>query len=371
MSDQQATQARIPTHFVGVRTTKIYCYPWCTAPQPKAENVTHYATREEAERAGLRPCRACFPHLPEGSWQDHKTHVSLLVREPFRFEEILHYLARSSEEVLHTIEGRTVHKLVVLQGLPVPIRVESPAPNRVEVYFEYASDRLPKKSLRVEAARFVWDWLDLGREVGPFYELAEKDAMLRGLVRQYEGLRIVGEPVLFEALCWAIIGQQVSLVLAYRMKRRFVETFGTSLTYNGRTYWKFPEADVIADLTPEQILPLKFTRKKAEYLIDVAKRVCSGELSKRKLLALNDLQAVSKQLTAIRGIGDWTANYVAMRCLRYGNAFPLGDVALQNAVKRLKSMERKPTQEELRELAIGWKGWEAYATFYLWRSLQE
>ncbi|MNE90575.1 DNA-3-methyladenine glycosylase [compost metagenome] len=58
-----------------------------------------------------------------------------------------------------------------------------------------------------------------------------------------------------------------------------------------------------------------------------------------------------------------------MRCLRDTTAYPTGDVGLQNAVKFLTGMDRKPTPAELLELAVPWKGWEAYATFYLWRAL--
>lgn len=362
-------QDREPLHFIGVNTTKIYCYPWCKAPKPKLENVTLHATRDDAEQAGLRACRACFPHMPVGSWEDCTTHVRLKTPDEFRFEETLGYLTRSPEERMYDVEDRKVYRLVSIQGSYLAIRIESPSQDVLEVCFEDVLTA-PKKSLRVEAARYVWDWFDLGRDLKPFYQMAGQDSLLAGVVSQYEGLRIVGEPNLFEALCWAIIGQQISLKIAYAMKRRFIETFGTAVSVNDRTLWTFPTPDVVAKLSPEDIIPLKFTTKKAEYLIDIANRVVDGELTKQRLLAMNDLPAVVKELTSIRGIGNWTANYVVMRCLRYPDAFPIEDVALQNAVKQQLGLERKPTLEELREIATRWQGWEAYATFYLWRSLQ-
>ena len=91
-----------------------------------------------------------------------------------------------------------------------------------------------------------------------------------------------------------------------------------------------------------------------------------GKLSKAKLLAERSAKAAEKTLVAQRGIGPWSANYVMMRCLRYPEAYPVGDAGLQNAVKRLLMMDRKPTEAELYELAKPWAGWEAYATFYLW-----
>jgi DNA-3-methyladenine glycosylase II len=65
----------------------------------------------------------------------------------------------------------------------------------------------------------------------------------------------------------------------------------------------------------------------------------------------------------------WTAHYVMMRCLRMPEALPAADVGLLNAIKAAGGLDRRPTAEEARELAKPWAGWEAYATFYLWRTL--
>lgn len=74
---------------------------------------------------------------------------------------------------------------------------------------------------------------------------------------------------------------------------------------------------------------------------------------------------------AIRGVGAWTADYVMMKCLHHPAAFPIADVGLHQAIKRQLGLERKPTIEEIEEMSTNWGGWQAYATFYLWRSLYE
>lgn len=355
--------------FIGVKTTNIYCYPWCKPPKPKPENTIKFDTREEAERAGFRACRSCFPGIPMGCWEDHKTLVTLKTPKEFSFDEVLVYLSRSPNERLYRVEDRNIYKLISVQEVPVLIRIESATPETLQIHFEnYVQP--PKKSIRVEAARYVWDWFDLGRDLTPFYRMAQRDPLLGQLVKEFHGLRIVGVDDLFEALCWAIIGQQINLTFAYTLKRRFIESFGTAMTHNNETYWLFPSPNRIAGLSPETLTPLQFSRKKAEYIIEVATRMASGQLSKQKLLAMNHFDAIVKELTNIRGIGPWTANYVLMRCLRFTTAYPVQDIGLQNAVKRQLEMDRKPTLEELREMAVPWAGWEAYATFYLWRSSQ-
>lgn len=97
--------------------------------------------------------------------------------------------------------------------------------------------------------------------------------------------------------------------------------------------------------------------------------MADGRLVKELLLEMNDFAAMEKELLSIRGIGPWTANYVLMRCLRNAAAFPIADVGLHNALKHVLGLDEKPTLPHIRQLAEGWKGWEAYATFYLWRVL--
>ena len=74
-------------------------------------------------------------------------------------------------------------------------------------------------------------------------------------------------------------------------------------------------------------------------------------------------------MTKIRGIGPWTANYVLMRCLRLGDAFPMADIGLLNGIKQIENLETKPDKERLLSLQKDWGSWSAYATFYIWRLL--
>ena len=77
---------------------------------------------------------------------------------------------------------------------------------------------------REKVALYIWEWFDLGQNIEGFYQLASKDNILKELTKRYDGLRIVGIPDLFEALVWAIIGQQINLTFAYTLKKRFVNT---------------------------------------------------------------------------------------------------------------------------------------------------
>src|SRR5699024_10197857 len=127
---------------------------------------------------------------------------------------------------------------------------------------------------------------------------------------------------LFEALCWATLGQQINLAFAYRLKRDFIQTFGSSTTFHGETYWTFPKPEDIANQTKEQLLQVKMTQRKSEYILNIEKKFANRELDKTNLLQMNSLEEIEKSLIKIQGISPWTANYYMMRCLRDPNAFP-------------------------------------------------
>ena len=81
------------------------------------------------------------------------------------------------------------------------------------------------------------------------------------------------------------------------------------------------------------------------------------------------MQAAKHELIKIKGVGNWTANYALMKTFRYPDAFPLEDAGLHNAIKTLTHLDRKPTLQEVTTAFKRYRGWEAYATLYLWKSL--
>ncbi|MBW4084774.1 DNA-3-methyladenine glycosylase [Paenibacillus sp. S150] len=286
--------------------------------------------------------------------------------ELFDFDVCLEYLKRSPLECLYRTDQEGVTRYFKLDNHPVLIRLTVPGGSRMRVTLLHGA--IPASDALEWLARYIAEWFDLDRDLAPFYRLAEADPLLGPLAAQHRGLRIVGIPDLFEALCWAILGQQVNLAFAYRLKRQLTAAYGEALEWEGHTYYAFPGPEVFAEVPQEELCALQLTRSKARTVLDVAALTASGALSREELLNLSP-EAAEQRLLQIRGVGPWTSQYVRMRCLDDPSAFPAGDVGLQNAVKFLAGMDRKPTPAELLALAERWGGWEAYATFYLWRAL--
>jgi DNA-3-methyladenine glycosylase II len=302
--------------------------------------------------------------LLEGQkWIDQETFIMLIPPEEFRFSECLTFLGRSSQEILHEIIDDSFYKLIKVKDEHILLKVSSEE-HYLKIEFPAT---IPNQDSRIQAAQYVWELFDLNRDLKSFYGIAIKDSILAPLITSHFGLRIIGLPDLFEALCWAIMGQQINLSFAYTLKRRFVENFGEKFIFQNKTYWLFPTPDRIDQLDITDLTNLQFTTRKAEYILGIAKLLSTGLLTKEELLRTDAQQ----RLLDIRGVGKWTADYVRMKCLLDPSAFPIADVGLHNAIKLQLGMDKKPTLEEIKAMALHWKGWEGYATFYLWRSLYE
>jgi len=301
------------------------------------------------------------------TWHEINDVIIITLPEHFDLNTNLGYLTREKNECMYEIENDIITKVIAIRDIRSLIQVS--VRDNKQMVVQFLNDSRPiEKCKREEIVKYIHEWFDLDNDLTPFYEMAKADPLLNMPAQNFYGLRVIGIPDLFEALCWGVLGQQINLAFAYALKKQFVEEFGDAIEWNGKKYWVFPSYDRIAQLTPTDLANIKMTVKKSEYIIGIARLMASGELSKEKLMKLNFKDA-EKNLIKIRGIGPWTANYVLMRCLRFQTAFPIDDVGLINSIKILHSMNRKPTKDEILEISLPWKNWESYATFYLWRVL--
>ncbi|QFG00623.1 DNA-3-methyladenine glycosylase 2 family protein [Psychrobacillus glaciei] len=301
-------------------------------------------------------------------WQENDEQIIINTSSEFSFIQNLQYLSRSTNECLFHIHENKVRKAIPMDECTPLVEISEQDEYSIRVQF-LGNTRPTSKQVREEVVQYIIEWFDLKTEIKDFYELAKNDAILHQAVVDFNGLRIMGIPDLFEAMAWGILGQQINLTFAYTLKRRLVETFGRSIEFEGEQYWMFPRPSDISKLSVENLVGLKMTVKKCEYLIDVANQIEMGLLTKEMLIETSDIKIAEKMLTKIRGIGPWTANYVLMRCIRFPSAFPIDDVGLHNAIKHVTGSAQKPSKDEIQKLSLSWTGWEAYATFYLWRFL--
>ncbi len=284
----------------------------------------------------------------------------------FSFSECMRYLRRSTLECMHQTTPDTLIKAVRLQGTLVIFEV-SAQPGKLTVQY-LDTTHAPGTAAALKA--YLTELFDLQTDLAPFYRMAAQDAVLSQVVPRYAGLRLIGIPDLFEALCWAIIGQQINLRFAYTLKQRFVMEWGETVMHRRQPLYLFPSPARIAGLPTADLRPLQFSSRKAAYLIGVAQALESGVISKEKLQAMPYPEAVDK-LTQLKGIGQWTSHYVMMKCLRMPDAFPIDDVGLHHALRHAMQLKQKPDLLTIEKLSKAWTGWLSYTTFYLWHSLAD
>ena len=283
------------------------------------------------------------------------------IPQNFSFQECLWFLDRNYDDCLHEVRPDAVRKAIFINKIPTLIEItESDNQLIINVLVGNNSEK--------QIIEFVKDWFDYDRDLSSFYKLLKKDSELKYMTSEYKGLRLMAIPDLFEALCWSIIGQQINLTFAYKLKRRFTETYGTKLTYENSDYYLFPKPEIVENIKVEDLLPLQFSNRKAEYLIEIAKQFVSGNISKEILSSKPTNEAIGL-LVSVRGIGEWTANYALMKSLKRLECVTYGDVGLYNALHNLKGFDKRPSRETLDLFFDNFKDWEAYTVFYLWRSL--
>lgn len=290
--------------------------------------------------------------------------IYLPVPPEFNYELNFQFLERSPRELLHKTEGKTVYKLIKVGDEKILFTIRE-GNQKLTIDFKNGE---PTSSAKEYTKQYVAEWFDLESDLKPFYHLASEHKIMGELVRNYFGYRIIGQPDLFESIVWAVIGQQINLQFAYTLKQKFVEKFGERLVWNDQSYFLFPTPAMVATLSHDVLLPLQFSRQKSNYVVNIAEAFADGTVSKEKLTGL-PLAEAKETLMKIKGVGNWTANYALMKTFRYPDAFPLEDAGVHNAIKNLKKMDRKPTLDEVKKFYKKFKGWEAYVTLYLWKSL--
>ncbi|SIQ87519.1 DNA-3-methyladenine glycosylase II [Janthinobacterium sp. TND4EL3] len=289
-------------------------------------------------------------------------HWTLPLPAGYRRDDVIAFHSRDGEAVAEQVTATGLRKGILLAGVPVVLDVaftDDAAACRAEI------DGGASDALQTALHGALLNILGLRIDPQPFARLAAADPLLAPLIRINPGLRIVQSASPFEALTWAIIGQQINLPFAIALRRTFILQAGRR---HASGLWCYPEAHDVARLSVEDLTSRKFSRAKAETVLRLAGLVDEGELS-LELPSSGDVAAISQALLAVKGIGPWTVNYALLRGYGYADCSLHGDVAIRAALQKLLGEETKPdvarTEEWLRQYAPH----RTMAAAHLWASL--
>lgn len=285
--------------------------------------------------------------------------IYLPATQPFRFDLALQYLTRSQDEVLDVVHGNVYRR--ALPGPNGPVLIEVVAADD-GVTARVLAGRLPEEGLAGQVRRQFQ--LDYDRTQLPAY-----DPFAGLLVKSFHGLPVVQTAMPFEAITWAILGQQINIAFAYKLKRRFVENYGEQIVHDGHTHYLFPTPEKVAGINGDELREIQFSRQKIRYTIGVAQAIVDGELDFEEVRQHDDEEALAL-LTAHTGIGRWTAEYVLMRGLGRRDVIPAGDMGLRSAVGVYQGLPGNASELAVRELAENWRPYRGDIAFHCWFGFQ-
>ena len=284
--------------------------------------------------------------------------LTLAYRPPLAWSALLGFLAGRANPGVERISSGTWSRLVRIDGCTGVIRVRAPDRNSALANHDVIvleADATLAPALMPLCAR-VKQLFDLVAEPNAIETHLTK-AGFGAIPKSARGLRVPGAWDGFELAVRAILGQQVSVAGASTLMGRLTHMYGEPVadSTDGFTHLP-PTAERLADAGTAAIRRIGLPEARAATIHQLSTLVARGELS---FEADTDVRSVMRRLIEIRGIGPWTAEYIAMRALHWPDAFPASDLVLRRAAGNL-------TTAKLTRLAEAWRPWRSYAAMHLW-----
>lgn len=280
----------------------------------------------------------------------------------YRAHHAIKFHSRDAEAVAEQVHEDGFRKGAMLHGVPTVIDIrfeQGKAICRVE-----ASGRKPA-SWTQAVHDAIHNMLGLRIDPATFARAVKGDPLLGPLATRHKGLRIIQSATVFEALTWAIIGQQINLTFAITLRRTLILQAGTR---HKSGIWCYPEPKDVLALDINELLSRQFSRAKAETIMRVA------DLAARDQLPLDrssDAQEVSERLLAVKGVGPWTVNYALLRGYGYPDCSMHGDVAVREAIHRLTGADARPSIPDTEQWLSTYAPHRTMLAAHLWASLSD
>lgn len=190
--------------------------------------------------------------------------------------------------------------------------------------------------------------------------LSKVDEILRPIIQEHGLCTIRPNTDYYQELVDAIISQQLSVYAARSIEKRFRELFGGT----------FPTAEQILTTDIETLRGIGFSRAKAAYVLDLAQHIVDGKVQFEHLDTLSNDEVIT-ELTAVKGIGTWTAHMFLMFCMGRTDILPSGDLGIRNGIRKLYGFAEAPTPAQIADVAANnqWHPYESIASWYIWQAL--
>lgn len=277
----------------------------------------------------------------------------------FRREDVLAFHRRDAEQVAERVDAKTLQKGLAWGGCPACLTVRFRA-RRAEA--ELAIDGAPDSEPEA-LARMLRRMLGLTQPIGDFERRYRSHPQLGRLIARRPGLRVPLAATPFEALTWAITGQQISVGAAVSVRRKLIQAAG--LRHSGGLCCH-PDARRLARLGEADLREAGYSRTKAQTLIALGRLVGQDLLPLDAWADAPPVEEIRAQLSLVRGIGPWTIDYALLRGFGWLDGSLHGDVAVRRGLQALLESPDSVTEHAAQRWLAEFAPWRALVAAHLW-----
>lgn len=281
----------------------------------------------------------------------------------FRADDILAFHRRDAQEIAERVTDTALHKGMIWAGRPACLTIAF-------------SDGIAHAALAVDGTAtegqpafetLVHRLLGLEQNIAAFENSYRDHPQIGVLIAQNPGLRVPVTTTPFEALTWAITGQQISVKAAVSLRRKLI--LATGIRHSSGLFC-YPEAHQIAALTVDAIRQAGYSMTKAQTMHQLSRQIAEGALpldewatTPATPLAMDDIRA---RLLAVKGIGPWTVSYALLRGFGWLDGSLHGDVAVRRGLQKLQHSEAPIDEAQTRDWLEPFSPWRALIAAHLW-----
>ena len=297
-----------------------------------------------SRRRDTSPSLSCSVSLPQG----------------FRAKDILAFHSRDAAAVAERVEAGTLRKGLAWEGRAACLTIRFHA-DRADAELAIDGSRIAVVADALEA--MVRRMLGLTQRVEDFEGTYRAHPQLGPLIARNPGLRVPLAATPFEALTWAVTGQQISLGAAVSLRRKLIRAAG--LKHSGGLAC-YPDAGCIARLSEADLHEAGFSRTKAQTLIALSQGVRQNRLPLDEWLVTLPVAEIRAQLLRVRGIGPWTVDYTLLRGFGWLDGSLHGDAAVRRNLRALLGGSADVTEDYAQRWLAGFSPWRALIAAHLW-----
>ncbi|MFC4276113.1 DNA-3-methyladenine glycosylase family protein [Achromobacter aloeverae] len=278
--------------------------------------------------------------------------------------DAMHFHGRDKEGISEVVTDLGLRKGILLDDVPTAFDIVLEPSNKRAVCTVSADGQLTE-AMQAQARDIVPGLLGLRLDPKGFAAFVAADPVFGPLARKQKTLRIVQSSSVYEALTWAVMGQQINVSFAVTLRRTFIQLAGRR---HSSGLWCYPSPADAARLPIEALTTRQYSRSKAETVLRLSTLIANGDLDIVES-ASNTVESICAALLAVKGIGPWTVNYALLRGYAQPDCSLHGDVAVRSAIGRLCGLDARPGIAAAEAFLKRYSPHRTMAAAHLWASL--